>query len=177
MKRLLTLSMVLVISAAVLTGCSGGDGSSSALNSVGTSVDGNEVAIEQASMKLVDTVQNGGYELIGTEELNAWVTEGKEMIIIDTMPADSYAKGRIPGALNAELPKTGMADVTAEQREAFTALLGDDKDVPVVVYCGFVACERSDVGAVIAKELGYNNVYRCPGGIVAWENAGYEAEK
>ena len=106
MKRLLTLSMVLVISAAVLTGCSGGNGSSSALNSVGTSVDGNEVAIEQASMKLVDAVQNGGYELVGTEELNAWVTEGKEMIIIDTMPADSYAKGRIPGALNAELPET-----------------------------------------------------------------------
>ncbi|WP_028829713.1 rhodanese-like domain-containing protein [Proteocatella sphenisci] len=177
MKRFLTLLMVLTLSAAVLAGCSSGNDASATLNSVGTSVDGNEVAIEKASMKLVNTVNDGGYELIGTEELNTWTTEGKEMIIIDTMPADSYAKGRIPGALNAELPKTGMADVTAEQKEAFTSLLGTNKDIPVVVYCGFVACERSDVGAVIAKELGYNNVYRCPGGIIAWENAGYATEK
>jgi len=177
MKRLLTLLMVLTLSAAVLTGCSSGKTSSEALNSVGTSVDGNEASIEKAAIKLVNTSNNGGYELVSTEELNTWATDGKEMIIIDTMPADSYTKGRIPGALNAELPKTGIADVTAEQKEAFISLLGSDKDMPIVIYCGFVACERSDVGAVIAKELGYNNVYRCPGGIIAWENAGYETEK
>ncbi len=50
---------------ALLAGCS----SSEALNSVGTSVDGNEVKIEAAAMKLVNAVEKGGYKLVKTDEL------------------------------------------------------------------------------------------------------------
>ena len=46
----------------------------------------------------------------------------------------------------------------------------------IVVYCGFVGCARSDVGSVIALEEGFKNVYRLPGGIVAWKEAKYEVE-
>lgn len=99
------------------------------------------------------------------------------MIIIDTMPADNFTKGHIPGAVNAELPKDPKEEVTAEAKAAFIKALGTDKNKTIVVYCGFVACERSHVGAKIAVDEGFKNVYRVPGGSVAWGNAGYEMEK
>lgn len=162
--------VLLIFSLLILAGCSGA-------SKVGTAPDGSEVAIEKAAMKFIKDYQAAGYQLVSTEELNTWISDGKEMIIIDTMPADSFAKGHIPGAVNAELPKTGLADATAEQKAAFISLLGSDTGKPVVVYCGFVSCARSDVGAVIAMEQGFTNVYRCPGGIIAWQEAGYAVEK
>ncbi len=174
MKRQgLALTLVLVLLMTALAGCS----TNSAAPKVGTATDGSEVAIEKATLKFINDTNEGGYQLLSTEELNKWVADGKEMIIIDTMPADSFAKGRVPGAVNAELPKTTLADATDEQKQAFISLLGDNKDTPIVVYCGFVGCARSHVGAIIAMEEGYTNVYRVPGGIVAWQEAGFEVEK
>ncbi len=57
--------------------------------------------------------------------------------------------------------------------EDFVALLGEDKDRMIVVYCGFVKCTRSHNGALWAVKLGYTNVYRHPGGIFAWKGAKY----
>lgn len=99
------------------------------------------------------------------------------MVVIDTMPASSFTGGHIKGAVNAELPKTQAEGTTAEQKAAFLKLLPADKTTPIVVYCGFTACGRSDVGAAMAVQEGYTNVYRYPGGIVAWKDAGYEAVK
>ena len=59
----------------------------------------------------------------------------------------------------------------------FEKLLGSDKDKVIVVYCGFVKCTRSHNGAAWAKNLGYKNVYRYPGGIFAWKGAGYTIGK
>lgn len=174
MKRFKFLSFAfLLVAVLTLSGC----GSSEALNSVGTSVDGNEVPIEKAAIRLGEAKAEGGYDLVDIDTVKGWVDEGKDMVIIDTMPADSYANGFIPGALNAELPKSVDEEVTADQKAAFLEALGTDKDATVIIYCGFVACERSHVGAEIAVKEGFKNVYRLPGGIVAWQNAEYEVEK
>lgn len=179
MKKAMVLLFVLMLALSLaLTGCAPAPAAPAApAKTAGTAVDGNEVAIEKAAMKLLSDVKEGGYQLIGTEDLKAAVDAKEDMIIIDTMPADFFAKGHIPGALNAELPKEGVEKVTADQRAAFEALLGEDKTKKIVVYCGFVGCRRSDAGARIAVELGYENVYRHPGGIIAWQDAGYESEK
>ncbi len=95
-------------------------------------------------MKLVTAVENSSYQLVSTEELKNWIDNKEDMIIVDTMPADSYNKNRIPGAVNAELP-VKMEDVTPKQKEAFVKALGEDKDKKIVIYCGFVGCERSHV--------------------------------
>lgn len=142
-------------------------------NSTGTAKDGNELKIEQAALKLHNAVEKGKYKLVGTEELKKWLDEKKDMVIVDTMPEDHYQKTKIPTAVNAELPMK-MDEVTPEQKEKFLKMLGDDKEKTIVVYCGFTACGRSDVGALIAKEAGYKNVYRQPGGIIAWQDAGYK---
>ncbi|MBQ3370994.1 MAG: rhodanese-like domain-containing protein [Mogibacterium sp.] len=50
------------------------------------------------------------------------------------------------------------------------------KDVPVVVYCGFVKCQRSHQAAMFLKKQGFKTVYRYAGGISAWVDAGYDIE-
>ena len=134
-----------------------------------------ELAAEEAAMNLVRDVASGGYDLISTEAIKKKLDAGEDMVIIDTMPEDSYDKNHIPGALGAVLPGT-MEDVDPERRGAFVKALGDDKDKPVVIYCGRVSCYRSHVGALIAKEEGFTRVLRHPGGIDAWLEAGYKAE-
>ncbi|OEF98173.1 rhodanese-like domain-containing protein [Desulfuribacillus alkaliarsenatis] len=140
---------------------------------IGTAPDGNEINIERASINLMKQQQAGGYELVDTQTLKQWIDAGENVLIIDTMPASFHQNTRIPGAVNAEMPIGTMDDATPAQKEAFAALLGDDKSKKIVVYCGFVACTRSDAGAAYAVSLGYENVYRHPGGIKAWQDAGY----
>jgi rhodanese-related sulfurtransferase len=50
------------------------------------------------------------------------------------------------------------------------------KNKKIVVYCGFVKCTRSHMAAKYLVEQGYTNVYRQPGGISAWVDAGYAVE-
>lgn len=47
-----------------------------------------------------------------------------------------------------------------------------NKNKKIVVYCGFVGCERSHQGAMYLVKKGFKNVYRYPGGISAWVDAG-----
>lgn len=179
-RKTVALLLVLALSIFALAGCTqtnnAGD-NKPAVSKVGTATDGSEVAIEKATMKFIKDYEAGKYKLVSTEDLNKWIGEKKDLIIIDTMPADFFAKQHIPGAVNAELPKTVMADTTDEQKAAFIKLLGEDKSKTIVVYCGFVGCARSDLGAVIALEQGFTDVYRVPGGIIAWQEAGFAVEK
>ena len=46
-----------------------------------------------------------------------------------------------------------VRNIMEQEKEAFLKTLGDNKDKKIVIYCGFVACERSNVGAVLAKKL------------------------
>lgn len=147
-----------------LTGCG---------SKVGTSKDGNEQKIEQAAVKLVQAVEQGKYKLVTTEELKKWIDEKQDILIVDTMPKESFEKQKIPGAVNAELP-VKLEDVKPEQKAEFLKVLGTNKNKKVVIYCGFVGCARSHVGAIIAKEAGFTEVYRQPGGIIAWQDAGYK---
>jgi rhodanese-related sulfurtransferase len=136
-----------------------------------------EVEKETGAVKLVREVQRGNYDLVTTAELKQWIDADKEMLIVDTMPyADSYQKNHIPGAKQFLFPIPDMAawDTQAtdgKTQDEFEALLGPDKTRTVVIYCGFVKCTRSHNGAVWAKKLGYQNVYRYPGGIFAWKGA------
>lgn len=142
-----------------------------------------EVKTETTAVKLVREVMRGGYDLVTTQELKSWIDEGKEMVIVDTMPYEaSYKKAHVPEAKQFLFPIPDMNqwnnnETDGKSQQEYTQLLGPDKDKLIVVYCGFVKCTRSHNGAVWAKKLGYNNVYRYPGGIFAWKGAGYEIGK
>ena len=138
-----------------------------------------EVEKEQAAVKLVREVQRGGYDVMTTQELKKWIDAGKPMVLIDTMPyEESYKKAHVPTAQQFLFPIPDMdtwdSGKTAGKSKAdFERLLGADKEIPVVVYCGFVKCTRSHNGAAWAVKLGYKNVYRYSGGIYAWKGADY----
>jgi len=142
-----------------------------------------EIDKEAGAVKLMREVQRGGYDVVTTEVLKQWIDDGKEMVIVDTMPfKDSYKKMHVPGALQflfpiPDMPQWDTAETDGKSEADFVRLLGDDKDKTIVIYCGFVKCTRSHNGAAWAVKLGYHNVYRYPGGIFAWKGAKYPTEK
>lgn len=141
-----------------------------------------EVTTEAAAVKLVREIQRGGYDVISTPELKKMIDAKEDMIIVDTMPFDaSYKKSHIPGAQQFLFPIPDMDSWDSKETDGKTeadykALLGNDLNKKIVIYCGFVKCTRSHNGVVWAKKLGYTNVVRHPGGIFAWKGAGYEVE-
>jgi len=141
-----------------------------------------EVEKEQGAVKLVREVQGGGYDVVTTAELKKWIDAGKQMAIVDTMPYEkSYKKAHVPGAKQflfpiPDMPAWDTKETAGKSKADFEKLLGADKEIPVVIYCGFVKCTRSHNGAAWAVKLGYKNVYRYSGGIFAWKGAGYKAE-
>jgi rhodanese-related sulfurtransferase len=137
----------------------------------------NEVEVEAIAVKLSGETQKGRYRLVRAEQLKAWVDAGKPMLIVDTMPyAESYRERHLPGAVQFELPITEVDELDAATQTGLQALLGPDKDRPIVFYCGFTKCGRSHNGAMSAVKMGYASVYRFPGGVNAWTAAGYPVE-
>jgi thiosulfate/3-mercaptopyruvate sulfurtransferase len=102
----------------------------------GTSPKGLEVPIEKAALKFSSDIKDGGYKVVGTDELKKWLDK------------DNLIKA-----------------------------VGHDKEQPVVIYCGFVACRRSHIGAKVLVENGFKNVYRYPAGITGWQESGYPLTK
>ena len=145
-KNKITLALSSILLSVSLVGCSSGDG----LNR--SAKDGKENEVEKAAIKLVKATKTGDYNLISADGLKKSIDNNEDMILVDTIPADRFEKTKIKDAVNAGLPKE-MKDLKPEEKEAFLKTLGDNKDKKIVIYCGFVACERSNVGAVLAKKL------------------------
>jgi thiosulfate/3-mercaptopyruvate sulfurtransferase len=129
---------------------------------------------EKAAITYTREVQRGEYQTVSTEELKGWIDQKQPMLIVDTMPLEaSYKKNHIPGAVPFEMPIPEVTELDEETKARFLALLGPDQDQRLVFYCGYTKCTRSHNGAMWAVKLGYRNVYRHPGGILAWKQAKY----
>jgi thiosulfate/3-mercaptopyruvate sulfurtransferase len=137
-----------------------------------------ELDTEKIAVTFAREVERGGYKIVATDELKGWIDQKKDMLIVDTMPYEaSYKKQHVPGAKQIEFPIPEMTKLDDKTKAALINLLGPNKDRLIVFYCGFVKCTRSHNGAMWAVKLGYKNVYRHPGGIKAWDEAGYQVEK
>ena len=137
-----------------------------------------ELDTEKSAVTLAREAERGGYKIVATQELKGWLDQKKSMLIVDTMPYEaSFKKQHIPGAVNMELPIPEMTKLDDKTKSALKNLLGPDKNRVIIFYCGFVECTRSHNGAMWAIRLGYKNAYRQPGGIRAWNEAGYPVEK
>jgi len=137
-----------------------------------------ELETEKVAIKLTRETVKAGYGIVRTDELRQWLEGEKTPLIVDTMPyADSYVKEHIPGAVQFEFPIEELTTLDDKTQADFVKLLGEDKGRLIVFYCGFTKCGRSHNGAFWAKQLGYTNVYRYPGGIKAWGQADNPVEK
>lgn len=162
MKRMIQGGLIAAVAFAV-TGCAAGHG---------TSPKGLEIPIEKAAIKFAADTKPGAYKVVTTEDLRKWMDEKKPMVVVSALPAEEDAKfGKLPGAVNGMIPKTEK-ELTPADRERIVAAAGADKGKTVVVYCGFVACRRSHIGATILAESGYTDVYRFPAGITGWAELG-----
>ena len=133
-----------------------------------------ELETEKSAVTLAREVVRGGYGIVATDELKKWTDEKKSMLIVDTMPYEaSYKKNHIPDAKQLEFPIPEMKSLDDKTRSDLLKLLGPDKKRLIVFYCAYTKCTKSHNAAMWAVKLGYTNVYRHPGGIKGWMEAGY----
>jgi rhodanese-related sulfurtransferase len=142
-----------------------------------------EVDSELLAVGLAREMAAGQYDLVTAAELKELLKGDTELLIVDTMPFEaSYQKAHVPGAKHFLFPKELMQDewdaekTGGKSREDYEELLGADRERLIVVYCGYVKCARSHNAALWARQMGYTNVKRFPGGIYAWKGAGYASE-
>jgi hypothetical protein len=55
-----------------------------------------EIKMEQLAIKFAREVERGGYKIVRTDELKQWVDQKKDMLIVDTMPAEPPCSSKIP---------------------------------------------------------------------------------
>lgn len=100
-------------------------------------------------------------------------------VLIDAHPPREFVLGYIDGAKNFGFQSKHSGewendlDFEGDASQAdYRAALGEDLNKKVVIYCGFTKCGRSHNAAWWARFMGYTQVYRMPGGITAWKDAG-----
>lgn len=103
---------------------------------------------------------------IDTTTLRDWQSQGRDFTLVDTLPADTFVKGHLPGAINI------VSDDILD--EAPTRL--PDKQATIVVYCASEHCKRAGLSAGRLASLGYRRIHHYVGGKKAWVAAGLPLE-
>lgn len=105
------------------------------------------------------------YAAISHADLQAAIAK-KTVTLLDVNGSESFAEGRIPGAI----------DFVANEKK-IAALLPADKNALIVAYCGNEYCPAYLAAANAAAQLGYKNVKHYAPGIDGWKKAGAKVEK
>ncbi|HEU4941617.1 MAG TPA: rhodanese-like domain-containing protein [Gaiellaceae bacterium] len=104
---------------------------------------------------------------ITRDELRAKIDAGDDFVLVDALAPMSYARSRLPGAINLPLE---WVDERAPRRIP-------DLGTEVVVYCVDLECDSSvSVGERLVS-LGYRNVRHYAEGKAGWLKAGLPLER
>jgi len=81
-----------------------------------------------------------GYTVISAVELKKMQDSGRGILVIDTLAYSRYRQEHIPGAKHFEFPNESMdrwdkSKTDGKSWDDFAAVLGEDKDKPIVFYC------------------------------------------
>jgi rhodanese-related sulfurtransferase len=106
----------------------------------------------------------GGFKEIKAAEFEKLRAQ-KKTVVLDVRSPEEFAKGHIPGALNADI---NSPDFTAKAAQF-------DKKQPILVSC-HVGSRGAIAGAALAR-LGFKSVFNIEGGVDAWEKAGNQPVK
>ncbi len=84
--------------------------------------------------------ETGGYARITGVDLKKMQESGTAVLVIDTLAESAYKQGHVPSAKHFEFPNGDMMPWDASKTggkttEDFVALLGEDKQKPLVFYC------------------------------------------
>src|ERR1700712_849946 len=106
-------------------------------------------------------------EEVDPSEVNAIVSNGNGIVLLDVRESDEWDAGHIPGAKH--IPR-GYLESRVE------GVVGSDRSQRVIIYCA--SGQRSALAANTLKQLlGYEDVASMNGGITLWKDRGYEVEK
>lgn len=112
----------------------------------------------QTADKAAKELEALGIGFLSPEALHEKVKSGAPPVIVDVLPASSYRRQHIKGAINIQV--TEIAELAPR--------VLPDKTAEIVVYCGSYRCSASVQAAKTLKELGYTNVHDFKGGIRLW---------
>lgn len=80
--------------------------------------------------------------VVSQAALKQLIDSQKNILIVDVLPSSSYHRGHIPRAKNFEFPDAiinmdqwNTSVMGGKSKEDFIALLGENKDRPIVFYC------------------------------------------
>ena len=103
---------------------------------------------------------------ISRDELRAKIERGDDFTLVETLPADVFEQGHLPGAIHIHFEE--VADKAPE--------LLPDKDAAIVTYCANTACNNSEAAANRLTSMGYTNVRKYAEGKDDWTGAGLPLE-
>lgn len=103
---------------------------------------------------------------ITRDELVALLDAGKPVQFVETLRAEHFAQGHLPGAVHIHF----------EEVEDRAPALLSDKDELIVTYCSNTACQNSRIAAEKLAKLGYTDVRRYEEGKQDWIEAGLEVD-
>ena len=110
------------------------------------------------------TVAGGSYQNITPDELNSML-EDKDFVFVNV---------HIPFAGNISNTDLSIPYDQINSPE-YLNQLPTDNNAKIVLYCR--SGRMSEIAATELVALGYSNIWNLDGGMVAWEQAGYEIEK
>ena len=90
--------------------------------------------------------------------------ESRSVTAIDVNSPASWARARVPGAVNLDPHHYAHSDLPA------------DKNAFLVFYCSNVLCRKAPQAALRAKRMGFANVHVMSAGISGWVDAGFPVE-
>jgi rhodanese-related sulfurtransferase len=99
---------------------------------------------------------------ITAKELKQRIENHENLKLINAMEENKFRLKHIPGSLNL-----------FRREDLESNLL---KDEPIIVYCTDNSCNKSFMLYQLLEALGYKNIARFAGGLIEWENEGYELE-
>jgi rhodanese-related sulfurtransferase len=103
---------------------------------------------------------------ITRDEIVARLAAGKSLQFVETLRAEHFAQGHLPGAVHIHFEEV---DERAPQ-------VLPDKDALIVTYCSNTACQNSRIAAEKLAKLGYTDVRRYEEGKQDWAEAGLDLE-
>lgn len=103
---------------------------------------------------------------VNRAELKRKLDQGEDLVLIEVLPPEEYARGHLPHAVNIPL-----ADIGHTARERY----GLDKEI--IVYCADFACQASPQAAEKLERLGFRNVWDYAAGKADWVEVGYPLEE